>query len=179
MDSTTVRAAGALAQHAQATGKSVALSSAAKTLTGYIFGDVSNLPTFLQSYGHLLRIVIGGAGVVGGLYNYFHCHQNDKTKIEFAVFRVVRVLESLLDGELERLSEHTEELHRFISNEIHTKFGLLMNQFEREATVLQSKRKLSSMTREREEAKRQRQESAVVTDTVQRRASEEADVAQA
>jgi hypothetical protein len=85
MNSTTARAAGTIAQHARATGKSVALSSAAKALTGYMFGDVLNPLNLLQSYGNLLRIVIGGACVVGGLYNYFHRHQNNKVKIEFAL----------------------------------------------------------------------------------------------
>jgi hypothetical protein len=87
----------------------------------------------------------------------------------------VRVLKTLPDGELKRLLEHTEELPRFIDNEL----GPLLTSSEREATVFQTKRKLSSMVREREEAKRQRRDSALVTDAVQRRASEGVYVAQA
>jgi hypothetical protein len=141
--STTIRVTGAIAQHVQATGKSVALSSVAKTLTSYILGDLLTLPAFLQGYGNLLRIVIGGAGVVGGLYNYLQCHQNDKGKIQHAVFRVVRLFERLTDEECEQLlstvhtAEHPQqELLGIINNEVETMFGLLLTSSSRQAKAL-------------------------------------------
>jgi hypothetical protein len=184
--STTTRATGATAQHVQATGKSVALSSVAKTLTGYMLGDLLTLPAFLQGYGNQLRIVIGGAGVVGVLYNYSQRLKDKQTKMQHAVFRVVRSFERLTDEECEQLlsTVHTvehlqQELLRLISEECETMFGPLMTRSEREATALHAKRKLLSNAREyAEEIGRLRQDSALVTDAVQRRAAEEEEVAQ-
>jgi hypothetical protein len=107
MDSSTaVRAVGAITQQVQATNKSIPLSSAANTLTGYIFGDVLQLPPYLQGYGNLLWVVIGGASVANRLHDYFQLYQNHRSKVKIAVFHIIRLLEVQSTEQSNRLQEH-------------------------------------------------------------------------
>jgi hypothetical protein len=174
--STTVRAAGVIAQHAQATSKSIPLSSAAKTLAGYIFGEVSNLTTFLQPYGHIVKVAVGGAGVAGGLYAYFQLHKNNRARIEQAISKIVRKLDKLLAAQAQRLAlkENHEELLRLLIDLLEPMVGTDLTKSEGKATALHFKRRLASWYPEHHEwTPRRRLGSALVRDAEPRRAAEE------
>jgi hypothetical protein len=154
-----------LSKQTQATQAVPPLSSIAKTLTQYFFGE-STLPSYLQPYGHLLLGFTGGAAAATALYSFLQRNKDDRKKIQLAVFHVVRVLQNLPN--LEERMQTPEKLLAMISEEVNYMIGIHLTQSEGAATISQVKRKVetdfNARLQKEEIMKKRRMDSAAVED---------------
>lgn len=154
-----------LSKQTQATQASPPLSSIARTLTQYFFGEIT-LPSYLQPYGHLLLGFIGGAAAATALYSFLQRNKDDRRKIQLVVFHVVRVLQSLPN--LKERMQTPEKLLATISEEVNYMIGVHLTQSEGAATISQVKRKVemdfNARLQKEEIMKKRRMDSAAVED---------------
>ncbi|KAB2104799.1 hypothetical protein AG0111_0g7081 [Alternaria gaisen] len=154
-----------LSKQTQATQAAPSLSSMARTLTRYFFGE-STLPSYLQPYGHLLLGFTGGAAAATALYSFLQRNKDDRKKIQLAVFHVVRVLQNLPN--LEERMQAPGKLLAMISEEVNSMIGIHLTQSEGAATISQVKRKvetdLNARLQKEEVMKKRRMASAAVED---------------
>jgi hypothetical protein len=97
-----------IAQPTQTVSKPLALSTAAKALTRFLFGEAP-LPPFLQQYGRLVMLLTGSAAMGSGVYYFIQQHRHSRQKIQLAMFHVIRLL-----GTLEDLDAHLEDPHEIL-----------------------------------------------------------------
>ncbi|RYN37922.1 hypothetical protein AA0112_g4089 [Alternaria arborescens] len=154
-----------LSKQTQATQAAPPLSSIARTLTQYFFGEIT-LPSYLQPYGHLLLGFTGGAAAATALYSFLQRNKDDCRKIQLAVFHVVRVLQSLPN--LKGRMQTPEKLLATISEEVNYMIGIHLTQSEGAATISQVKRKVemdfNARLQKEEVMKKRRMDSAAVED---------------
>lgn len=154
-----------LSKQTQPTQAAPPLSSIAKTLTQYFFGE-STLPSYLQPYGHLLLGFTGGAAAATALYSFLQSNKDDRKKIQLAVFHVVRVLQNLPN--LEERMQTPGKLLAMISEEVNYMIGIHLTQSEGAATISQVKRKVetdfNARLQKEEVMKKRRTDSAAVED---------------
>jgi len=154
-----------LSKQTQATQAAPPLSSIARTLTQYFFGEIT-LPSYLQPYGHLLLGFTGGAAAATALYSFLQRNKDDRRKIQLAVFHVVRVLQNLPN--LEERMQTPEKLLAMISEEVNYMIGIHLTQSEGAATISQVKRKVemdfNARLQKEEVMKKRRMDSASVED---------------
>ncbi|KAL1795506.1 hypothetical protein ACET3X_005730 [Alternaria dauci] len=148
-----------LSNHTQATQSAPPLSSIARTLTRYFFGETT-LPSYLQPYGHLLLGFTGGAAAATALYSFLQRNKDDRKKIQLAVYHVVRVLKDMPD--LEERIKTPGELLAMISEEVNHMIDVHLTRSEGAATISQVKHKVETDLDER--VKRQRMDNAAVED---------------
>lgn len=82
----------ASAQQNQAAPKPFPLSSTAKQLTRYLFGDIQ-FPAFLQQNGPVMLIFAGGALTASGIHQLIQGYRENRQKVQLAVFHVLRMIE--------------------------------------------------------------------------------------
>ncbi|CAN9348937.1 unnamed protein product [Alternaria sp. RS040] len=154
-----------LSKQTQPTQAAPPLSSIAKILTQYFFGE-STLPSYLQPYGHLLLGFTGGAAAATALYSFLQRNKDDRKKIQLAVFHVVRVLQNLPN--LEERMQTPGKLLAMISEEVNYMIGIHLTQSEGAATISQVKRKVetdfNARLQKEEVMKKRRMDSAAVED---------------
>ncbi|RYO41455.1 hypothetical protein AA0113_g11011 [Alternaria arborescens] len=154
-----------LSKQTLATQAAPPLSSIARTLTQYFFGEIT-LPSYLQPYGHLLMGFTGGAAAATALYSFLQRNKDDRRKIQLAVFHVVRVLQNLPN--LEERMQTPEKLLAMISEEVNYMIGVHLTQSEGAATISQVKRKVetdyNARLQKEEIMKKRRMYSAAVED---------------
>ncbi|CAN9336809.1 unnamed protein product [Alternaria alternata] len=154
-----------LSKQTQATQAAPPLSSIAKTLTQYFFGEIT-LPSYLQPYGHLLLGFTGGAAAATALYSFLQRNKDDRKKIQLAVFHVVRVLQNLPN--LEERMQTPGKLLAMISEEVNYMIGIHLTQSEGAATISQVKRKVetdfNARLQKEDVMKKRRMDSAAVED---------------
>ncbi|KAH8631351.1 hypothetical protein IG631_13034 [Alternaria alternata] len=154
-----------LSKQTQATRAAPPLSSIARTLTQYFFGETT-LSSYLQPYGHLLLGFTGGAAAATALYSFLQRNKDDRKKIQLAVFHVVRVLQNLPN--LEERMQTPGKLLAMISEEVNYMIGIHLTQSEGAATISQVKRKVetdfNTLLQKEEVMKKRRMDSAAVED---------------
>lgn len=86
-----------------------------KILTRFLI-DGASLPSFLQQHGRILQIIAGSAAVAGGILHFLRRYQNDRSKIQLAVWHIVRLIENIPD--LDAQIENPQELISSIDKEV-------------------------------------------------------------
>ncbi|KAH7371967.1 hypothetical protein BKA66DRAFT_572531 [Pyrenochaeta sp. MPI-SDFR-AT-0127] len=130
---------GMLLRQPRAPLKPLPLSSVAKQLTKYLFGEIQ-LPPFLQQYGHLMLVFTGGAAAATGLYSFFQRHRQNRAKIQLAVFHVIRMAEH--HTTLEEWLQNPHMLIAQMDREVMRMVGAHLTQNEAESAMRELKRKV-------------------------------------
>jgi hypothetical protein len=72
------------------------LSTRAKVLTPFLLDGIA-LPKILRLYGSLFSIIACSAAVATSIYCYLKYCRKDRTKMQIAVFHLLRMIENLQD----------------------------------------------------------------------------------
>ncbi|KAF1844939.1 uncharacterized protein K460DRAFT_405217 [Cucurbitaria berberidis CBS 394.84] len=136
----------ALAQQNQAKSQPLPLSTVAKLLTRFLFGEIQ-LPPVLQQYGQLMLVFTGGAAIASSLYYFFQNHKENRAKVQLAVFHVIRMVENLPD--LQAQLQDPRALIAQMDKEVTRMIGLHLSKTEAGSAMVELKRKVWAVADEK------------------------------